>query len=297
MSHRPLAWLAALSLAALSPGLRAAGVTAQSAYDAKDWKTCAALNAQAADRPVPVSGAAYNAACCLALSGDTDGAFARLMKTPSDRLPGVDKLKADADLVSLHGDPRWSVLLDKLAHDQTQRELHYDQALRKELAQRVAKDQALRDRWIQDDKNEALQAQVEATDRENTAWLKQIVTTQGWPPISKVGRDGAQNAWLLVQHADLDPAFQEQVLSLMQAAVAKGEASGIQLAYLTDRVRRAQGKPQVYGTQFGPIVDGKLEPEPIEDPEHVDARRAAVGLGTMAEYREQLAAIYLHKGS
>lgn len=283
MSHRSLVLLAALSIAGAAPGLKAAVVTAQSAYDAKDWKTCAALNAQAADRPVPVSGAAYDAACCLAQAGDKDGAFARLTKTPSDGLPGVDQIKTDADLASLRDDPRWQPLLDKLAADQRERETRYDVALRAELAKRVAKDQELRNRANERGGDQALTAQIVATDRDNTAWLKRIVVAQGWPPISKVGRDGAQNAWLLVQHADLDPAFQEQVLTLMRAAVAKGEASGANLAYLTDRVRAAQGKPQVYGTQFHE-VDGMLEPRPIEDVAHVDERRAAVGLGTMQEY-------------
>jgi hypothetical protein len=291
--------VALVSLLCAAPILAQTGspVTAQSAYDAKDWKTCAALNAQAADRPVPVAGAAYDAACCLALSGDKNGAFTKLLGTPSDTLPGLKHIQDDADLTSLHDDPRWQPLLDKLQQDQVAREQHYDAALRKNLSQRVAKDQDLRNRWIQDENNATLQKQVQDTDRDNTAWLKGVVQAQGWPPISKVGRDGAQQAWILVQHADLDPAFQEHVLVLMQDAVAKREASGSLLAYLTDRVRTAQGKPQVYGTQFGPVVDGKLEPQPMEDPEHVDERRAAVGLGTMAEYREQMVASYLHKDS
>lgn len=95
--------------------------------------------------------------------------------------------------------------------------------------------------------------------------------------------EGANQAWLLVQHADADPAFQERVLVLMQAAVAEGEASGSDLAYLTDRVRRAQGKPQVYGTQFQE-VDGVLQLQPVEDLAQLDARRAAVGLESMAAY-------------
>jgi hypothetical protein len=55
----------------------------------------------------------------------------------------------------------------------------------------------------------------------------------------------------------------------------------------TDRILVAEGKPQRYGTQFH-TVDGKLVPRPIEDEANVDARRAAVGLGTMAEYNEQM---------
>ncbi len=49
------------------------------------------------------------------------------------------------------------------------------------------------------------------------------------------------------------------------------------LAYLEDRVLTAQGKPQLYGTQFQ--GEGKtFGPQPIEDEEHLDERRACVGL-------------------
>jgi GTP-binding protein len=39
-------------------------------------------------------------------------------------------------------------------------------------------------------------------------------------------------------------------------------------------------------------VDGKLVPQPIEDAEHVDARRAAVGMMRMAEYDRVMQANY-----
>ena len=55
------------------------------------------------------------------------------------------------------------------------------------------------------------------------------------------------------------------------------------MAYLTDRVLVAEGKPQRYGSQFF-TVDGELKPRPIEDEANVDARRKEVGLGTMAQY-------------
>src|SRR5207244_6160203 len=90
----------------------------------------------------------------------------------------------------------------------------------------------------------------EAIDADNTAWLKDVVRRHGWPGCSLVGAEAANAAWLLVQHADRDPAFQRECLSLMEAAVAAGDASPADLAYLTDRVLRAEGKPQRYGTQF-----------------------------------------------
>ena len=136
-------------------------------------------------------------------------------------------------------------------------------------------------------KDEAAKERLRAVDTENTARLKELIAQKGWPGKTLVGKRAANAAWLLVQHADLDPAFQKQCLPLLEKAVAAGEAEGAQLAYLTDRVLVAEKKPQRYGSQFHE-VDGKLVPQPIEDEARVDERRAAVGLGTLAEYAAQM---------
>lgn len=133
--------------------------------------------------------------------------------------------------------------------------------------------------------------QLEAVDAENRAWLSGIVDAHGWPMISRVGPQGAHDAWLLAQHADADPDFQERCLALLRAAVPAGEADGKDLAYLEDRVAIARGREQIYGTQFH-LVDGVMLPKPIADPDRVDERRAAVGLGTLAEYTEQIRKVY-----
>ena len=140
----------------------------------------------------------------------------------------------------------------------------------------------------------ALGDKLEAIDRKNTARLKEIVDQHGWPGKSLVGAAGAQDAWLLVQHADRDPAFQKRCLELMTPLVAQGEVSAVNVAYLTDRVRVAEGKPQVYGTQFRQ-ADGKMEPSPIEDEARVDERRKSVGLPPLAQYRKQLEEVYRKK--
>lgn len=125
-------------------------------------------------------------------------------------------------------------------------------------------------------------------DTRNTLRLKEIIAEHGWPGRSRVGDDGASAAWLLVQHADLDRAFQKECVALMEAAVQAGKARPADWAYLVDRVRVGEGKPQVYGTQFMQVGD-QLSPQPIEDPEHVDERRAAVGLGSLANYAQSFA--------
>ena len=78
----------------------------------------------------------------------------------------------------------------------------------------------------------------------------------------------------------------------MGAAVDADDADPSDYAYLVDRVRVAKGEPQVYGTQWGSDAEGNPEPRtPIEDEAMVDVRRAAVGLGTIDDYLEELAAL------
>ena len=159
-----------------------------------------------------------------------------------------------------------------------------------ELAQRVARDQRARAyfaRLLATSKrtgaptDEQLE-ELRKVDRENTDWLEDRVEQGGWPLRSEVGDDGCLNAWLLVQHADHDPAFQRRCLDLMLAA-PEGQVDPAQLAYLCDRVMLAEGKPQLYGTQLE-TVDGRFQPRDLADPAEVDIRRLGVGLPPLSEY-------------
>ncbi len=116
-------------------------------------------------------------------------------------------------------------------------------------------------------------------DAANRQRLKEIIQEHGWPGKSLVGADGANAAWLVVQHSDADVAFQRECLALMEAA-PEGEVSPQDVAYLTDRVLVNEGKKQRYGTQMGM----NFKPRPIEDPDNVDKRRAEIGLPPLAEY-------------
>lgn len=167
-----------------------------------------------------------------------------------------------------------------------------DEDLRAELLQRQAEDQSVRTGipLPGDDRTaEELFGQMDTVDRLNTERMKEILDEVGWPGWSLVGEDGSTAAWVLVQHADLDTEFQELALAYLMGAVAANDASPGDLAYLIDRVRVAQNLPQVYGTQIGPGPDGDVAPRtPIEDPDNVDARRAAAGLGTLEEYYDEI---------
>lgn len=152
--------------------------------------------------------------------------------------------------------------------------------LRADLLRRVATDQEAR---------HALDAEaMAAADGQNLPWLRQVIADVGWPGKSLVGTDGAHAAWLLAQHVDSDPAFQRRCLDLLTAAAERGEATIVQQAYLTDRVLLHEGKPQEYGTQ-AIARDGRFEPRKLRDPDHVDQRRASVGLDSLAEYLARMA--------
>ncbi len=126
--------------------------------------------------------------------------------------------------------------------------------------------------------------ELELVDAQNTAWLHEVVATGGWPTRNRVGDEAARAAWLLVQHADHDPAFQKTCLDQFRT-LGHDEVDQSLVAYLTDRVNLAHGLPQTYGTQVE-NHDGTWRPRLLEDPANVDERRAAVGLPTLAEYLE-----------
>ena len=165
----------------------------------------------------------------------------------------------------------------------------HDAVLRGELLAMCDVDQRVR-QGFGPHMNAEIAAEMQAVDARHTSRMRAIVAKHGWPGRSLVGDDGSHAAWLLVQHAD--SAFMAQCLPLMKSAVAAGEAFGKDYVYLLDRVLMQQGKPQIYGTQFTFAVDGQLVLHPIEDAEHVDERRRAVGLPSMAEQERVIREVY-----
>jgi hypothetical protein len=169
--------------------------------------------------------------------------------------------------------------------------------LREELLKLREKDQGPRHRLSEellgDDEQQKLMEEMTANDAANRDRLKQIIAEHGFPTVSMVGQDGADTAFLIVQHADKDPEWQASMLPVLEELSKKGEASKASVAYLTDRVLRAQGKPQLYGTQYyqdeGPNGAPAYVPPVVEDPKNLDKRRMSMGLGKWANYEAQMA--------
>jgi hypothetical protein len=163
--------------------------------------------------------------------------------------------------------------------------------LRQELLSMAAEDGAVRERLVEDGTlfggYNPLMAIVH---RRNGDRLGEIVEAHGWPGFQLVHEDGAAAAWLLLKHAIGDPGLQRRCLPLVEAAAAAGDVPAWQPATLLDGIRFYEGRPQVYGSMFDWDERGEMTPWLIENPDDVDARRAAVGLPPLAEQIESVRA-------
>lgn len=278
---------------AASPSQKALdlGAEGQAAYEQKDYSKSLERYAAAFSEGLDHPNAYYDAACSAALAGQKETAFRYLEQAVAKGFWDDRHIAGDTDLETLHADPRWAKVVEGVETNLGKKVA--DPALRAELLELRDADQAVRAKLSGQiaKPDPAVVQEVEEADARSRARMKEIVAKHGWPGKSLVGEDGAFAAWLLVQHADREPEFQERCLPLLAEAVKKGEARGRDLAYLTDRVLVAQKKPQRYGTQARQ-EGGKFVPQPLENEAEVDKLRAEVGLMPLADYLKQMEEVY-----
>jgi hypothetical protein len=123
-----------------------------------------------------------------------------------------------------------------------------------------------------------------------TAQLKQLVAEHGWPTIALVGSQASQAAVVILIHSP-DQAWQEQLLPELQRLVEQNKIFGADVATLTDRILVSAGKRQRFGTQFE-IEERKIVIVEVEDPRHLDERRARYLLPPMDVQRKIIESMY-----
>jgi hypothetical protein len=271
-------------------------------YNKKDYLNAATTLSKAFDIVVKkYSGygdvryeSAYNEACSWALIGKPDSAFAALNKIiPTGRFTNIDMMLNDRDLLSLHQDVRWTELSNMVKANKTLSEATLDRELVEKLKVIREDDQKYRNiydalRKRRDTSGTAFEIQTTLTlmryrDSIDLISITHILDTYGWLGPEKIGFMGTQTLFLVIQHSRLN--VQEKYLPMMREAVKEGKALAKDLAFLEDRVALRQGKKQLYGSQtWLDRCDGKIYVQPVEDPENLDKRRAAVWLEPMSEY-------------
>jgi hypothetical protein len=166
-------------------------------------------------------------------------------------------------------------------------------AYREELHRRFLADQAARDEWTAKGMAPSASAPMMKVDADNQAWFKPIFRNQGFPTVAQVGERGVDEAFYLVQHNPEDSAFQKAMLPALAALAKQDRVPKADLAMLTDRILRSDGKPQVYGTQYLKTMDRPgLRLEPTEDLAHLDERRASMDLMPSADWTCVINVVY-----
>ncbi|MBS0201190.1 MAG: hypothetical protein JSR70_12145 [Proteobacteria bacterium] len=288
------------ALAASSTGQQATLPDAErifQAYGAGDYDTCSRLiiSYDASSVPAPVN-APLLAAECLSRQNRFAQAFDYLRRhIPRGDISMEDlRTKDRPGLDALRKQPQWPAFLADAEKLDAARIARMDMPLHDEILRRIAIDQQAQHASIDNKYAQPQMDALAAVNRDNLAWLRStLMNAKRWPGRTQVGADGSNALWLLLQHADGDVALQRRALDLMTRAES-GEVSPIDQAMLTDRVLVNEGKPQHYGSQFSTADKGTMTMKPADtDSEaELDARRAAVGLPSLADYRQQLREMY-----
>jgi len=233
----------------------------------------------------------YNAACSWALTQDTIHSMAYLRRAMEAGWKNADHLEKDVDLAYLRGREGWDEVVGMARDNLAEYEKDFDQALKTKLEEIYVRDQTLRQLYREaeekfgedSDEMDYFRALMNREDRANENEVMAILDERGWVGMSTVGGKANIALFLVVQHAPLE--VQEKYLPLMEESVEQGESSGRHLAMLQDRVLMRTGKPQVFGSQVVRNPEtGKEELYELSDPEKVNERRAAIGLGPLEEY-------------
>ena len=285
---------------------------ADSLYKIKDYKN-ASLNYSKAFETFGWKGILddrFKAACCWALSGNIDSSFFNL-----DRIVNIGKYSNyfkvidEPALNSLRNDVRWNGLIERIKqnrdNDLSNIKLpsgNYIENINKSLINLldslVYEDQKWRNYAVKFNNKElgddtismkTISYNMIRTDSLNYFQCLKIFSQYGFPDYLLVGTKGSFNFWLLVQHQDKQPEFQNSVCEMMKIAVDEGRADNSNYAYLADRVKINSHQLQIYGTQMTMNKDlTSYEPLPLIEPERLNERRKSMGLSTIEEYIETM---------
>jgi len=234
---------------------------------------------------------AYKAAGAYALNQNADKAFYYLQISLDKGWTEANWLANDPyfDYLKDTASEKWKAL-EKEAFD---KEEQYSKtlklsSLRKEINMMTLKDQQLRFKRSQTNNDSllaVLNREIHKSDFNNLQRAKSILKEYGWPTIAEIGKDGQNNLWLIVQHADQDIAFQKSALLAMEKLKGTTALNLENYAFLYDRVQCNLNYKQQYGTQVLWTGNGTATGfRPISVEYEVNERRKKMGLQPLEIY-------------
>ena len=236
----------------------------------------------------------YNGACAAALANDPETAFNRLYtKLNQEKDWYSDNIANDDDLISLHGDSRWQILIDSLNLRKHRIEANFDKPLRRRLQMIMKTDQEVRiaflaahNRHPHDSIAEAKALhEMQRVDKLNQEQICKILDTRGFVGSDKVG-DAVGTFWAVIQHSDVN--IQKKYLPLFQEAAQKGDIAKEGVAMMEDRINMFEGKPQRYGSQIEEDEHGNRRLYLLLDTSKVDEWRCEMGMEPLEDYLRRM---------
>ena len=135
--------------------------------------------------------------------------------------------------------------------------------------------------------------------KKNKNRIESLYNQYGYLGINELGKTGSNDFWLIVQHSDKFPEFQQKILIGMKKAVKKRNANPRNYAYLADRVKANNGEKQLFGTQVDYRSNGQAKPKNgLIDSLTVDKRRKEYNLEDLKTYLNEMTEMHyeMNKG-
>lgn len=236
----------------------------------------------------------YNGACAAALADDIETAFSRLYtKLEREKDWYSDNIANDEDLISLHNDSRWHILIDSLNLRKHRIEANFDKPLRRRLQMIMKTDQEVRivflaahNRQPHDSiaEAEALH-EMQRVDKLNQEQICKILDSRGFVGSDKVG-NAVGTFWAVIQHSDVN--IQKKYLPLFREAAQRGDIAKESVAMMEDRINMFEGKPQRYGSQIEEDEHGNPRLYKLLDESKVDEWRSEMGMEPLKDYLRKM---------
>ena len=236
----------------------------------------------------------YNGACAAALADDMETAFSRLYtKLEREKDWYSDNIANDDDLISLHDDNRWQILIDSLNLRKHRIEANFDKPLRRRLQMIMKTDQEVRVAFLAAHNRQPHDSIAEAealhemqrVDKLNQEQICKILDSRGFVGSDKVG-DAVGTFWAVIQHSDVN--IQKKYLPLFQEAAQKGDIAKEGVAMMEDRINMFEGKPQRYGSQIEEDEHGNPRLYKLLDESKVDEWRSEMGMEPLKDYLRKM---------